>query len=312
MEGPHHLRACLAAAGLLLGLLAAGCRNPTVPEVVVYTSVDQPHAQPVLEAFQEWSGIRVRPVYDVEASKTTGLVQRLAAERDQPRADVYWSSEVAQTLWLSDQGVLASWHEVGLRARVILVNTDRVAEARTPTRLWDLVDERWAEGEVAVANPLFGTTFTHAAALYATLGPERTRAFFQTVRDGGTRVVDGNATVRDLVASGEVAVGLTDNDDAAGAIRRGAPVRVVVPGSAEDGALFIPGTVALVAEAPNPAQGRALVDYLLSEEVERGLIEVGFFHASVRSPPPGAEISWPAVSEQVPRAREELREMFLR
>ena len=74
------------------------------------------------------------------------------------------------------------------------------------------------------------------------------------------RVVDGNATVRDLVVAGQLEWGLTDSDDAAVAVGRGDPVRVVVPDQAGDGTLVVPGTVALVAGAPHPAEGRALVD----------------------------------------------------
>lgn len=310
-------------------LLAVGCHDGR--EVVVYTSVDQPDSEPLFELFETRTGIRVRPVYDVESSKTTGLIQRLDAERDHPRADVLYSSEVVQTLWLADRGVLAPyrspaasdvapflrdpadrWTGVGLRARVLLVNTDRVDAARMPDTVFDLVDERWEPGEVAVANPLFGTTFTHATALYTTLGEPRARAFLLAVRDGGPRVVDGNATVRDLVASGEVAAGLTDNDDAHGAVERGAPVRVIVPAGTEAGALFVPSTVAVVAGGPHPREAEALADWLLSSEAEQIRIESGFYLASVRDPPPGASVDWAEIAARGPAVRESLRELFLR
>jgi len=60
--------------------------------VVVYTSVDQVYSEPVIRAFEKRTGILVLPVYDVEASKTTGLVNRLIAERGRPQADVFWKS----------------------------------------------------------------------------------------------------------------------------------------------------------------------------------------------------------------------------
>lgn len=54
--------------------------------VVVYTSVDQPFSEPILEQFEKTRGIRVLPVYDVEAAKTTGLVNRIIAEKNHPQA----------------------------------------------------------------------------------------------------------------------------------------------------------------------------------------------------------------------------------
>ena len=52
---------------------------------------------------------------------------------------------------------------------MILVNTNEVA-ASPPSSIRDLTDPRWKH-RVAIANPLFGTTTMHTAALFAALGP---------------------------------------------------------------------------------------------------------------------------------------------
>lgn len=62
------------------GLLQACSPIPSPNQVVVYTSVDQPFSEPILDRFEEETGVRVLAVYDVEAAKTTGLVNRLIAE----------------------------------------------------------------------------------------------------------------------------------------------------------------------------------------------------------------------------------------
>ena len=321
----HHLSIAVALLGA-----GAGCdRADATREVVVYVSVDQPTATSVLRAFEEKSGIRVLEVFDVESSKTTGLVHRIEAERATPRADVFWSSEVVQTVWLGERGVLeayrppsaedvpdslrasdGSWTGTGLRARVLLVNSERVPPAAEPRTLADLVAPRWQPGEVGIGLPLFGTSCTHAAALYTKLGEERARGWYQALRDGGARVVDGNSVVRDLVASGDLAVGLTDNDDAAGAVQRGFPVRIVVPEG--PGALYIPGTVALIAGGPHPVEGRALVDWLAGPDAEEMLLDSGFLLGSVRAPPPEMDTDWAEVAAHFPAVQTDLREVFLR
>ena len=48
-------------------------------QAVVYTSLDKVFSQPILEAFENKTGIKVKAVYDSEATKTTGLVNRLIA-----------------------------------------------------------------------------------------------------------------------------------------------------------------------------------------------------------------------------------------
>ena len=87
-----------------------GCNNKKSAErVVIYTSLDKVFSQPILEAFEKETGIKILAVYDSEATKTTGLVNRLIAEKDNPRADVFWNSETGRTIVLKQKGVLAKY-----------------------------------------------------------------------------------------------------------------------------------------------------------------------------------------------------------
>jgi hypothetical protein len=76
---------------------------------------------------------------------------------------------------------------------------------------------------------MFGTASTQAAALYSCLGRERARAFFTSLNNRSVRVVDGNSVVRDLVADGQLAYGITDADDAGRAIESGRNVAIIIP-----------------------------------------------------------------------------------
>ena len=288
------------AALLIIGFLLAACRR-NGEAVVIYTSVDQLFSEPVLDHFEEETGIEVRAVYDVEAAKTTGLVNRLIAEENNPQADVFWNSEFAQTIALRERGVLAPYHSPNAstspsayrdpdgywtgfagRARVILVNTELVPEDAVPSSIQDFLDPAWPSEKLGIAYPLFGTTATQAAALYAHWGPAEGRAYFEALAARGIRVVDGNSVVRDMVADGRLAFGLTDTDDACTAVEDGASVRIIVPDQGPDqmGTLVIPNTVALVAGGPNPHAGRQLIDYLLSEAVAHALIDSGWSHVA--------------------------------
>jgi len=258
-------------------------------QVVVYTSLDQVFSEPVLQAFEEETGIEVRAVFDVEASKTTGLVNRLIAEQPNPRAAVFWNPEVGRTLVLKEKGVLTPyfspsatdipeqfkgpegyWAGFAARARVLIYNTELVPTERLPESIFDLASPAWKE-KVALAYPLFGTTATHVAAWYAVLGPQRTEEYLRTLKANGVMIVDGNARSRDVVVQGEVPVGFTDTDDVNVAIQAGKPVGMIFPDREGLGTLLIPNTVALIRDGPNPEQGKRLIDYLLSREVERRL-----------------------------------------
>jgi iron(III) transport system substrate-binding protein len=260
-------------------------------EVVVYTALDREYSEPILKAYEAKTGVRVRPVYDAEASKTVGLVNRLLAERSRPQCDVFWNNEIIRTLQLKAEGLSepyvspaaadfptamkdpeGHWTGFATRARVIIVNWKLLPdEATWPRSIEALTDPRWKD-RCAVAKPLFGTTATHAAALWHVAGPEKSEAFWNAAL-ANAAVLPGNGPVRDAVASGQLAWGLTDSDDAQGAIIDGAPVAMVrlEKGTLGLGAVQIPNTLMLVKGAPNAANGKALIDHLLSAEVESAL-----------------------------------------
>jgi len=327
----------------LAASLSAACSPPPSQEVVVYTSVDRHYAEPVLERFEQMNGITVRAVYDIEANKTTGMVNRLIAERDRPLADVFWNGEFVQTLLLQQRQVLAPyrspnaseipagfkdpdgyWTAFGGRARIIVVNTERLSPQAYPRSLFDFVDVSRDASRLGIALPLFGTSATQAAALYALLGHEAARAYFETLKRRGVRVLDGNARVRDEVVAGHIDAGLTDTDDACGALDKGAKVAIVVPDQEPGGmgTLVVPNTVALTAGAPHADAGRRLVDYLLSEEVARELAQRGWFHALLRPLATARDCPLPSeirtfkigladVFAQLDTAKRELRGIFL-
>jgi iron(III) transport system substrate-binding protein len=275
------------AVGLLLG-----CSGPQQAEVVVYTAHDREFSKPILDEFQQESGVNVLPKFDVESTKTVGLVNELIQQQGSPRGDVFWNNEILHTLRLEKLGLLDSyelpwadkfpagfrsadgkWYGFAARARVLIVNTTIVPAEERPDSIQSLVDPKW-KGKVGIARPLFGTTATHAAVLFATWGDEQAKEFFQQVKENAV-VVSGNKQVAQDVASGKLAFGITDTDDAVIERDRGAPVEIVFPdqGEGQLGTLLIPNTVCIIKGGPNPQQARKLVEHLLSAEVERQLAE---------------------------------------
>jgi iron(III) transport system substrate-binding protein len=299
---------------VVLGLThaALACRSGAntdasagAPVVTVYVSTDRVFAEPVLQEYQRRSGVLVNAVYDTEETKSTGLANRLIAERTRPQADVFWSNEPVRTLVLKSRHVLAPyrgpqaaglpdalvdpegyWTGFSARIRVIAYNTKLVKPEDAPKSVFDLADPRW-KGEIAIADPRFGSTSFHVAAIYALLGDEKADDFFRRLKANGVRIVDGNSVVRDLVAKGEVKAGLTDTDDVNVAIEGGKPIAMVLPDKDGLGVPVMPNMVSLIANAPHPEQGRKLIDYLLSADVERMLAASEAVQIPLRQGVPG-------------------------
>src|SRR5215210_6342764 len=275
---------------------AIGCRSSAPPEraertVTVYVSTDRVFSEPILQEYENRSRVEVKAVYDTEETKSTGLANRLLAEKRRPQADVFWSNEPVRTLVLKSRGVLAPyrspnargipdalvdpdgfWTGFSARMRVIAYNTNAVRPGEAPQSIFDLADPKW-KGQVAIADPRFGSTSFHVAALYALAGDEKMDDLFRRLKANGIRIVDGNSVVRDLVARGDVRVGLTDTDDVNVAVEDGQPIGMVLPDRNGLGVPVMPNMVSLIANAPHGDEARKLIDYLLSADVERQLAQ---------------------------------------
>jgi len=307
----------------LFGILTFGCdRPPDAPEVVLYTSVDEPIAAPIVRDFEKQTGIHVTLVTDTEATKSVGLAERLRAEKANPQADVWWSNEIFHTINLASEGLLEGydsrsgadipppyrdeshlWTGSGLRVRVIAkhgADTKRAAS---------IVDLARAERS-AMARPTSGTTGGHVAALYVLWGDKRADRFFRLLAtssaSGNLKLLGGNGPVAEAVGCGQVEVGLTDNDDVTSAQREGGQLLAFLPDQDTTGTLVIPTTIGLVAHARHPAEAKRLIDFLLSKSVEQKLIDAKFAYGSVRSgvgpAVKGMDVDYRAVAKKLPEA----------
>jgi iron(III) transport system substrate-binding protein len=275
----------------LILIIASSSSVNGADNVVVYSALDREFSEPILKEYSKRSGIRVLPKFDVESTKTVGLTNLIIAEASRPRCDCFWNNEILNTLRLKDEGLLApfrprhaadlpdtfrardgTWYGFAARARVLIVNTKLVAESDRPKGIRDLIDPKW-KGKVGIAKPLFGTTATHAACLFAAWGDEKAAGFFRDLKANGVQVVSGNKQVATGVGSGQIAFGLTDTDDAMGELDAGSPVAIIYPDRQADGlgTLFIPNTLAIIKGSPHQKEAEALADYLLSPRIESAL-----------------------------------------
>jgi iron(III) transport system substrate-binding protein len=276
---------------LLLAIFASlGCTTREPNEVVIYCALDREFAEPVLTDYEKELGLQVLAKYDVESTKTVGLANAIIAERNRPRCDLFWNNEILHTLRLKQLGLLETftvptasqlpgdfrgpnqqWYGFAARARVLLVNTELVPEDERPDSVDDLVDPKWA-GKVGIAKPLFGTTATHAAVLFASRGEDQAMEFFTAFKRNG-KVLGGNKQVAQAVASGEIAFGLTDTDDAIIEVEAGRPVAIVFPdqGDSQPGTLLVPNTLCLIQGGPHQAAARRLAEKIVSRTTEEHL-----------------------------------------
>ena len=282
------------------------CARTPPQTVVVYVSEDQVFSEPVLKDFERETGVAVRALFDTEEAKSTGAMNRLIAEKDNPQADVYWANEPIRAEALKQRGISAPyvspnaagipdafkdpegfWTGFSARARVLVARSGLKVK---PDSILAYTDPRW-KGKAVIANPLFGTTTAQVAALFTVWGDARAKAFLDQLKKNGVKISTSNGESADLVASGAFDFALVDSDDGVSRMRQHRPVEMIYPDQRGDqpGCLIVPNAALLIQGAPHPANATKLIDYLLSKETERKLAYADCaqipLHAGVDTPP---------------------------
>jgi iron(III) transport system substrate-binding protein len=293
---------------LIAGVFIWHCSKSldTVSVVVVYVSEDQVFSEPILKDFEKETGIKVKAVYDTEEAKSTGSMNRLIAEKNNPQADVYWANEPIRAEVLKQKGMAVSysspnakdipsvfkdpggyWTGFSARARVFIVNKGVKDKPKT---ILAYTDPRW-KGKSVITNPLFGTTTAEIAALFTIWGDKQARKFMTALKHNDVAISTNNGESADFVAAGQYDFSLVDSDDAVNRMRQGKSVTMVYPDQEEKGigCFIVPNATVLIKGGPHPNAARKLVDYLLSRKTEQKLAFADCaqipLHPDVQTPP---------------------------
>jgi len=299
-------RTLLTSATLALGVAALVSPARAAGEVNVYTTREPGLIQPLLNSFTERTGIKVNTVFI-----NAGLAERVAAEGARSPADVLMTVDVgslveleqrnltqrltspvveaAMPAWFGDTS--ANWVPLTLRARVILVSKDRVAD--TAMTYEQLADPKW-KGKVCIRSGNHPYNTALWSAMMAKKGAPATEAYLTALKGNLARKAAGGD--RDI--SRDIMAGLCDvgiaNSYYTGLMlagRGGAEqkkwaeaVRVIMPTFAEGGGTHVNLSGASVARyAPNVANGRKLIEFLLSPEAQKIYAEANFEHPVLAS-----------------------------
>jgi iron(III) transport system substrate-binding protein len=255
--------------------------------LVVYCAHDSVYSEAILRKFEQQTGIRIVIHFDTEATKSLGLVNRLLAEKQHPQCDVFWNNEILGTIRLAQKGLLepyrgpgyqripiqyrdpdGMWTGFAARLRVWIVNTDRMpAEAGLLKAKLESDDL----SSMAIARPLYGTTRVHYSLLWREWGGAALKEWHAATRERGLLEVNGNSTVKNLVAEGKIDCGWTDTDDYFLAVDDDKPVEAVPIRTKAGRTICIPNSVAIINGTSRRQQSEQLVDYLLSAETELAL-----------------------------------------
>jgi len=276
----RRLAVWLLALGAGWGVATAVVAQPR--SVVVYCSHDADACELAGRTFERETGIRTA----ITRKATGEYYAQLRAERDNPRADVWYGGTIDPLLQAAGEGLfaeyrspnlaqLAPWartvtersgYKVAAIYRIIIgFGTNREVLAKrslAAPRCWSDLAAPGYRREIELSNPVTsGTGYTILATLVTLYGEDGAFAYLAKLAPNVVRYTQSGTAQGPSVARGEVAVGVSFVHEFITQQLAGFPVDVAIPCEGTGAAL---GGMAIVAGAPHPAEARAFYDWALT------------------------------------------------
>ncbi|HEY3074251.1 MAG TPA: extracellular solute-binding protein [Burkholderiales bacterium] len=251
--------------------------------VVLYTSLAPSESGPLAKAFEKKSGIKVevwRALSEkvVQRALTEARARRFAVdviETNGPEMEMLAREQLFREVkspYLADIPAATipkhrQWIPDRVNFFVVAYNTNMVQRDDLPPSYQGFLDPRW-KGRIAIE----ATDTEWMATLVKKWGEKAGMAYFRRLAEMKPDVRKGHVLLAELIAAGEIPVGLTAyNANAESLKRRGAPIDWVpvqpVVARAQG--------IGIARNAPNPKAAAAFVDYVLSPEGQELLNSMG-------------------------------------
>ncbi|HVE94009.1 MAG TPA: iron ABC transporter substrate-binding protein [Acidimicrobiales bacterium] len=253
--------------------------------LTVYSGRNENLIRPLLDKFEKDTRIEV----DVKYGDTAELLPTVIEEGERSPADVFISQDAGSLGELAEKGLLAPlpldvindvderfrddqrrWVGLSGRARVVVVNTDRVPAAERPSKIDDVLAPKW-KGRIGFA-PTNASFVAFVSALRNQRGEPAARKFLEGLKANGARAFDSNLLVVQAVARGEVDLGLVNHYYLYSVKKEtpNAPIEnVFTDQDAADQGMFVNvAGVGVLRTAKHVPEATRLVRYLLSESAQ--------------------------------------------
>ncbi|MGH8910273.1 MAG: iron ABC transporter substrate-binding protein [Egibacteraceae bacterium] len=274
-------------------------------ELIVYSGRSRELIDPLLNRFIEQTGIPMAVKYGT----TQELALLLTEEGDRSAADVFISQTPGATGFLLSQGLLAplpaseleavperfrgpdgEWVGLSGRLRVLVYNSEMVAESDLPGSVFDLTAPEYA-GRVGVA-PSNASFQDFVTAMRQLEGDERTREWLRAMAENDSPTYPNNNAIVEAVGRGEIPMGLVNHyyNERFLAEDPSLPSRNHVFPNADVGSVLLETTVSVLKTTDQPDAAATFVDFLLSEESQRFFADETFEYPLVEGIPPATNL----------------------
>ncbi|HEX6074030.1 MAG TPA: iron ABC transporter substrate-binding protein [Micromonosporaceae bacterium] len=313
--------AAVLSVGVAIGLVGCGAAGGGENEITVYSGRAKSLVQPVIDDFSKATGITV----NVRYGQTAAMASQLLEEGDKTGADVFLAQDAGALGAVSKEGLFGrlptdltdrvpeqyraaddTWVGVTGRARVLVYNADKVAEADLPHSVYELTDSKW-KGRVGIA-PTNGSFQAFVTAMRVADGDDKALSFLKGLKANDVQLREHNKSIVADVDTGSLDVGLVNHyylyekAEEAGKPVEQLKARLHFFSGGDPGGLVNVSGVGVTKQAADDADVREFVDYLLGKAGQTHFTETNFEYPLIEgvSPakglPPLSELDPPAVN----------------
>ncbi|WP_338655022.1 extracellular solute-binding protein [Sporosarcina psychrophila] len=297
-------RAGLMAASILLAAsVLGGCAGGSSDggsgkgsRITLYSPETPDFTKELAQKYQETHDEKV----DVHYAGTNVLVNQMLAEKDNPKADVwYGGGGILPFEAAVEKGILgkyipdfaADWdivengikmkhgdgNYVGVEIFVLgfAYNTELVTEEEAPKTWEDLLDPKW-EGKIQFPNPAAsGTATLMVMDQMMRNGEDEAWAYFEKLVKQANSMPDSGSTPTKSVSMGEAHIAVGFDFMAYEQKAKGESVDFVVP----DKTPVLVNPVSIIEGGPNEEGGKKFIDFLLSKDAQQ--IMADWYHIPI-------------------------------
>lgn len=261
-------------------------------ELVIYSGRSEPLIVPLIQLFQQQTGIRVT----LQSGAATALANLVLQEQPHPRADLFIANDAGTLEFLKLKDALqpyiseqirkipeqfrardGSWLGVSGRSRVIMYNTKLLRPEELPKSVFELGDPRW-KNKMAMATTRNESVIAWVTALRLVKGDAFTKEYLLKLKANGIVTLNGHTDVRKAVGRGEFALGLVNHYYYHLELRDGSPVGVIYPdqGPTDIGVLVNVAGAAIIKNAKHVREAQRFLDFLAAPEAQKLFAELNF------------------------------------
>ena len=284
---------CGLAVSVLIGGWLTACGSGGESEVVnLYSARHYDVDEELYASFVEQTGIRI----NVLEGKPDALIERINSEGEESPADVFvavdagrlWRAQEADIFQPVDSEVLRSavpenlrepnglWYGLTTRSRLLVYNKEAVEPSELST-YEDLADPKW-EGRVCVRSS--GNVYNQSlvGSMVETIGAEATEEWAEGLVNNFARQPEGGDIDQiKAVAAGQCDVAIVNHyywarlakSDDPGDLEAVEKTDLFFPNQDGRGTHVNISGMGLVKNAPNPENGIAFMEFLVSEEAQQ-------------------------------------------